>query len=153
MPIVDYPFRAVGIFSVPSPLLSVRVHNPHNGFHRDIVMLIDTGASVSIIPEFEAFKLGHEFEKGIVGDTDTASGKDTRYDHTGIIEIFSMNEKGELDLSKVVATIPKGPIGVMKNIKHSVLGVERFLEDHVLTIDYPNQKFSIRSPNTQKHPN
>lgn len=146
MPIVDYPFRAIGVFSTLSPLLSVRVHNPENGFWRDVVMLIDTGASVSIIPEFEAFKLGHDFKEGVLVDTDTASGDDTRYDHTGIIEIFFMDEKGRLDLGKVVATIPEGPIGVMKNIKHPVLGVERFLENHILTIDYTKQVFSIRAP-------
>jgi predicted aspartyl protease len=60
MPINNYPFKTNEKIFLPSPILPIRIINPHNGFDYLTWGLIDTGAANSAIPEHIAKTLGHD---------------------------------------------------------------------------------------------
>jgi hypothetical protein len=151
MPISNYPFRAAETIRLPSPILPIRIINPHNGFDYLTWGLIDTGAVDSAIPEHIAKALGHDIKS--VGSINGygASGPCDVYPHTFKIDIFKMNNKGDVNEQQIVHTIPECRIGVIRYLPYVLLGVKEFLSKFVLVIDYRKKKVSVKHPkNTLK---
>ena len=144
MPIVDYPFQAQGTFSEPKPILPIKITNPHNDFVFFSWGLIDTGADSTAIPGWIAKKLGHDIKSGKLSDCIAGGGLIRIYEHTCCIDILSMDKNGRVDDNNMAITIPDGRIGVLEHLPFVLLGVNDFLRNYVLTIDYPKQVFSIR---------
>ena len=145
MPIIDYPFLRRGRISRPSPLLPLQVISPGNGFGFFTWGLIDTGADVSIIPEWLGTQLGHDFTAGYRDDVRTAGGSAEAFEHTFRIEIFGLEPDGTV-LPNVVATVTDQLISVMQEAPWVCLGVDDFLKDYILTVNYPEQIFSVQLP-------
>jgi hypothetical protein len=151
MPIIDYPFTRLGPDSPFQPFLTIEVVNPKNGFTQQMPALIDTGADECTIPGFYAGKLGLPLKEGKPKPIDTASGDSTAYGHRGSINIFAMAgtvEKPIFDYDKVIITIPTGLLDFAPDLRvsYALLGVENFLKEYILTIDYPRRVLSIRKP-------
>ncbi len=151
MPIINYPFTRLGPDSPFHPFLIIEVVNRQNGFSQQMPALIDTGADECTIPGFYAGKLGFALEKGKRKDIFTAGGESKAYGHRCTINIFARVgtiEKPIVDYNNVVITIRNVFLDFASDLKslYALMGVENFLSEYILTIDYPRQVFSIRKP-------
>jgi hypothetical protein len=126
-----------GIFRA---ILEVKIINPVTGDSQKTYGIIDTGADQCAVPADFAQLLGHNLSAGTNRKIATGNGETTAYGHTTRIEIF---RPGLLD---PVYTIQDTPIDFMPNLPVVLLGVENFLNNFVLTIDYPSKQFSIKKP-------
>jgi len=142
MPIKDYPFTPV----TPSharPMLWIRVTNPHTNTKVVMQALLDTGADSCAFPADTAEQLGHNLRSAPATVVFTASGQTEAFAHTSRVDILEMRPDG-LAGNKVLYTIDDTPIDFIQGCDDFLLGVRDFLEEFVLTIDYPRQRFSIR---------
>jgi hypothetical protein len=147
MPLSNYPFRTTDQYSSPKPVVPVIIYNPANDFEFLTWALIDTGADTTAIPEHVAKALYHDIRNhqvkrdhsfGIGGGVEV-------YMHTFAVDILFSDPDGTINQSKAAIKIPKRKIAVVPDLHITILG-EDFLEDYVLTIDYPGQKFSVKKP-------
>lgn len=145
MPIVDFPFIQPTAQCRKRPMLWVRVTNPHSGHSIRTYGLIDTGADECALPAKYADLLGHNLEAGSTKRVGTGGGITTAYSHTCKVEIFDSDayRHGE---ENVVYTIGEAPIDFMPDLNSVLLGVENFLNQFVLTVDYLREVFSLRKP-------
>lgn len=147
MPIRNYPFQILLPKIVrPAPLVPIRVVNPDNGFDYLTYGLIDTGADSSSIPDFVAKSIGHNLKNVKPERGYTADGYADIYPHTCRIEILKVNRKGIVDENKAVHVISDRLVGVLPQLPFVILGVEDFLQEYILTINYPRKIFSVRKP-------
>ena len=144
MPIKDYPFTPV-TQNHSRPMLWIRVVNPHT--EKAVVMqaIVDTGADNCAFPADIAEQLGHDLESVPAKTVYTARGPTAAFAHTSRVEILGMRADG-LNSDEVLHTIPDTPIDFIKGCDDFLLGVGNFLNEFILTIDYPRQCFSIRKP-------
>jgi len=146
MPVSDYPFQASPDIPTPSPILPIKIINPDNGKAYMTWGLVDTGAFQTAIPGHIAQAIGHNINAVKAMDGYGADGALSIYQHSCSIEIFKMDSKGIVDINTVVHTISRRRIGVIKDLPFVLLGVREFLKKFVLTVDYPQQQFSIKRP-------
>ena len=148
MPIVNYPFQAMIPGARRRPILPLRIRNPDpdSGQDFDTWGMIDTGADRIFIPSQIAEVINHNVVFGDPKSIITASGNTTAYEHTCEIQIFAMGQNGQVDYGNMRITIPPKHIWVLPDLDKVILGVDDFLADYILTIDYPNQMFSVRLP-------
>ena len=144
MPIKDYPFTPVTA-SHARPMLWIRVTNPHTGASVVIQAIVDTGADSCAFPAEIAEQLGHNLESVPAKPVFTASGQTEAFAHTSRVEILEIRTDGMAG-DKVLHTIDDTPIDFIRGCGDFLLGVQDFLEEFILTIDYPRQCFSIRKP-------
>jgi hypothetical protein len=166
MAIRDFPFFRISPFGSWKPILCMRLTNPENGFDTDSLALIDTGADRCAIPEHIAKRLGHEIDgpgverghiQGVAGDSET-------FLHTFQIEVYALKEHqgaAIVDYNRVVLRIPKVKWDVVPatrdarghivcNLPDVLIGVEDFLKDYKLVIDYPRKVFSLTQKRTPR---
>jgi len=146
MPIVDYPFQAQGVFSQSSPILPILITNPHNGANFQTWGLVDTGAMATVIPGFIARSIGHNIENVAPFHGAGAGGQITVYPHTCSIDIWSIDNNGNVNENDVVIRIPSRSMGVINDCNCVLLGVNDFLKRYILKVNYPRKVFSIRHP-------
>ena len=144
MPIRNYPFSKVGLGS-PRPMLWIKVTNPATGYAFAALAFVDTGSDDCVFPAKVAIQLGHILEAVPPKEIRTASGKTWAYSHTSKIEILDIAPDGTCT-DTVLCAIPNTPIDFAKGCDAFLLGRRKFLNKFVLTIDYPQQIFSIRMP-------
>lgn len=145
MPIVDVPFRRLGDImgtplpdDPPRPWLNIRIINPASNISHMFCGLVDTGADGIAIPSPFANILGHNLTAGKLRITDTAGGRTKAYEHTTIIEFVDDN-------GRVLYATPEIIVKYTVNLPIVLLGVQGFLINFILTVDYLNQTFSIRN--------
>ena len=127
-------------------MLWVRVVNPHtNTSHPPVLALMDTGADECSFPAEAAFPLGHNLESTPRKEITTAGGRTWAYSHTSRVEILERRPDGRYG-DKVLYTISDTLIDFTIGLKTFILGTKQFLDGFVLKIDYPQQVFSIRTP-------
>ncbi len=143
MPITGYPFSILGAGNIPKPLLPISITNPYTGQSLFQWALIDTGADICAVPAWIAIALGHDLKAGATSSIGTGNGHSDAYRHTMNIEIFKISHAGTQDPNTVVHRIPDTPITCMQNLSVVLLGVNGFLQNFKLTIDYPRSNFSI----------
>lgn len=139
MPIVEFPFIKFSTDDLGRPILPVRIHNPHTGRFFVTWGIVDTGADECAIPATLANELGHTLERGSQKIVNTGAGPNTAFAHTTRIDILSLQKD-------ILYSIKETPIDFMPNLHCVLLGVRNFLNHFILTVDYPNQKFSIIDP-------
>lgn len=156
MPITDHPFielipQADGSFQIISgrgqPMLWTRVSNPDPKSKMAILTLalIDTGADECVFPDSAAIQLGHDLKSVAPKTVRGINSSAPAYSHTSRIEILGMSPSGS-PTDNVLYTIPDTPIDFLVGGQNFLLGVRNFLSRFVLTIDYPNKRFSLRNP-------
>ncbi|MFH1189956.1 MAG: retroviral-like aspartic protease family protein [Candidatus Omnitrophota bacterium] len=131
MDIVDIPFIRAHPDDIPRPWLPVTIKNPHTGKSQRVLGLIDTGADECAIPAGYAPLLGHDLQAGISKSINTGNGITTAYAHTLCFEINGMHVDNVM-------------IDFLPNLKVVLIGVKSFLSRFVVTIDYKNNKFSLK---------
>ncbi len=143
MPINNIPFREVehNNSTFFYPYLPISIINPRKKEnHVNTYGLIDTGADVCTLPISVAKALGVNLDKLETATTRTASGKAKIYKYKCIFEIYHPSIK------KLVYTTEETPINFMTKLPMVLLGVDSFLSDFVLKINYPKKIFSINHP-------
>ncbi|MFV1976627.1 MAG: hypothetical protein ACC651_12830 [Candidatus Scalindua sp.] len=138
MPVDDCPF--VLINHIPRPYLGIKIINPHTNKSASAYGLIDTGADECAIPAGYASLLGHNLLAGKTKLIGTGNGTTTAYSHTIKFELYHPLT------GKLLHTISETPIDFMPNLRMVLLGVNSFLSNFVLKIDYPEKTFSIKHP-------
>ena len=138
MPVHTFAFSRRFPGDLPRPLLPVRVSNPaSSGLPIDELALIDTGADCCFLPRDLAEALDHDFPKGLTPELiGTGAGSNQAFAHTSTIEICDLQ-------GNTLWTIQKAPVYVMDGLDQVSLGVEDFLANFKLTIDYLNQGFTL----------
>ena len=133
-------------------MLWIRISNPdHPEFSPvEFNALVDTGADDCVFPAGTAQALGHNLTavqpKVIYGVNAAALA----YPHTSKIENLGMNPVDCMPTTDVLYTIMDTPIDYLVGCQHFILGTRNFLSNFVLTVDYPNQIFSIRNHHNTK---
>jgi len=126
-------------------MLWIRVVNPHTQLAVVIQGIVDTGADSCAFPAEVAEQLGHNLESVPPKTVFTASGSTESFAHTSRVEVLEMRADG-LHGDKVLYTINDTLIDFIRGCDDFLLGAANFLKDFVLTINYPQQCFSIRKP-------
>lgn len=130
MLVKDYPFTIISPGDIARPYLPITIENPENKRQLKVVALIDTGADECALPALFAPPLGHNLQAGHQKEISTGNGITVAYGHTVSIKAFDFLAKEVL-------------IDFMPNLHTPLLGVKSFLNNFVVTIDYPRKRFSI----------
>ena len=149
MEIVDYPFTVPKMLEKyrRQPYLPVRIINPNDPERTAILPgLVDSGSFRCRFPIDYANLIGLDVRKGRPDRGDSPGGTISGYLYTCSIDILEMDSKGKVNENSVVTHIPKTEFSFGENLPFALLGVEEFLTNFVLTIDYPRQVFSIQKP-------
>jgi predicted aspartyl protease len=99
-----------------------------------VYALVDTGADECAFPASFASLLGHNLQAGQMKRVHTDNGITIAYSHTSRIIIVGFSTQDVL-------------VDFMPNLNIPLLGVKSFLGNFILTIDYPNKRFSLTLPN------
>lgn len=132
MEISNIPFRKFGPNDIPRPWLPVVIKNPHTNKELEVYGLIDTGADECALPAQYSLLLEHNLQAGYPKEVNTGNGKTLAYSHTICLTIRDFMIKDVL-------------IDFMPNLYVPLLGVKSFLSNFVLTVDYPDSSFSLKS--------
>ncbi len=132
MEILSFPFTKFSQNDMPRPWLPVVIKNPHTNKELEVYGLIDTGADECALPAQYALLLEHNLQAGYPKEVNTGNGKTLAYSHTICLTIQDF-------------TIEDVLIDFMPNLYVPLLGVKSFLSNFVLTIDYLNFSFSLKS--------
>ena len=130
MLVENYPFTITRPGDIARPYLPITIINPENGKNLNVLALIDTGADECALPASFASLLGHDLSSGYPKNISTGNGITTAYGHTTNIHTFGF-------------TIENIIIDFMSNLHIPLLGVKSFLSNFTLSIDYPEQRFSL----------
>jgi predicted aspartyl protease len=146
MPITNYPFVRQG--GKPRASLPIILENPENGLRFQTWALIDTGADHIVVPSVIAELLGHNIHHKKVKKSvcQGAGGRAQTFYHSFRMFVLQIDNKGIIAPNKAAIKIPKREFAVIQNLPIMLLGVRDFLEKYVLTIDYPQKTFSVKSP-------
>ena len=125
------PFTRAHPDDIPRPWLPVVIKNPHTGKSQSVLGLIDTGADECAIPAGYAPLLGHDLQAGVAKSINTGNGITTAYSHTLCFEINGIH-------------IDNVMIDFLPNLRVVLIGVKSFLSRFIVTIDYKNNKFSLK---------
>lgn len=129
----DYPFYVVRPGDIARPYLPVTIINPDTGKQLKVYALVDTGADECAFPASFAPVLGHNLQAGKLNRISTGNGITVAYRHTTRIAIKDFSTQDVL-------------VDFMPNLNTPLLGVRSFLNNFILTVDYPNKTFSLVSP-------
>mgnify|MGYP001612673453 FL=1 len=130
MELSNIPFTKLSSDDISRPWLPVTIVNPHSNKKVKVLGLIDTGADECALPASYAAILDHNLQAGTAKEINTGNGKTIAYSHTVRIEISDIVIKETL-------------IDFMPNLYVPLLGVKSFLSNFILTVNYPELKFSL----------
>lgn len=139
MPIENIPFTRNGD-DIHRPYLYLKITNTHTGKYLNTVGLVDTGADDCALPASFALILGHDLARGGIKSINTGNGVTTAYSHMTKFEILDPND------NKVLYTIQDTPVDCLPNLNIVLLGAAHFLNNFILTVNYPEHTFSIKLP-------
>lgn len=146
MPIADYPFRRVVAGATARPMLPIRITNPETGLSLRSWGLIDTGADDCALPAAYARSLGHNLTAGAAREIGTGNGITVAYSHICKIDIYRLEAAGAVSDTEVVYSIGDTPLDFLPNLHCILLGTRNFLNNFILTVNYPRQVFSLLRP-------
>ncbi len=130
--LIELPFTRLSPNDVARPWLTVTIINAHSEQQINVLGLIDTGADECALPAAYANILGHNLQAGRPKEVNTGNGITMAYSHSSKIIVAGF-------------TIEQTLVDFMPNLSVPLLGMKNFLSNFVLTIDYPNFKFSLDS--------
>ena len=134
------PIRSCDIADGISIFLPIKIINPHTGKELRTEGLVDTGASSCAIPASMATILGHNLKSGRFGCVGTGNGDSESYGHTTTISVYHPLDS---DSGVEIFIMENVVIDYMPCLPIVLLGVDGFLSKFLLSIDYPNKKFSM----------
>lgn len=158
MPIRDYPFFAVnpeasdasGLVYLGGPqarpYLWVRIANPATDQAIIVPAVVDTGADGFVVPASDAETLGHDLRATTPRRINTVRGTTNAYPHTAALEVLGILPNGYPDETVVLYPIEKMVVHFTVGLKAYLIGQAPFLSRFILTINYPEKKFSVRLP-------
>jgi len=121
------------------PELIVRIINPANGHVHLTRALIDTGASCCSMPAFIAQRLGHTLHNGTIkGGLDTAGGKASAFVHSAVLELYHPVTRKPICKTNTIH------IDCLDSLPVVLLGADGFLNNLILTVNYPAKTFSLK---------
>jgi len=132
MNIINRPFTIITSGGIARPILPIVLKNPSTGQQLRTFGLIDTGADDCAFPAAFALMTGHNLGAGTLKVISTGNGTTNAYAHTISLEVDGYKVDNIL-------------IDFMPNLNIGLIGVRSFLKNFILTIDYPNQTFSLTS--------
>ncbi|HCE46336.1 MAG TPA: hypothetical protein DET40_22550 [Lentisphaeria bacterium] len=140
----NFPFKQISPLDIPRPMLPIVIRNRKTGDSIFAWGLIDTGADSCAIPAKYAGILGHRLKAGAKINIGTGNGSTCAYVHTTEIDILNVDAHGnvEPDIDKSFS-IPETKIHYMPKLDTILLGVNNFLSNFILTVDYPGKSFSL----------
>jgi len=159
MPIPDYPFITVNTDVVGQdpliqvggpnarPYLWLRITNPATQQSMIVPAAIDTAADALAIPADDAETLGHNLTATRPRLVKTAKGFTKSYPHAAAVDVLDVLPNGYPDESATLYPIPETTIYLTVGQKAYLVGQGSFLSLCILTINYPEKRFSIRLPN------
>jgi len=130
MNIINRPFIKITSDSPARAILPVVLKDPATNQEMRTFGIIDTGADDCAFPASFALITGHNLGAGIVKEVNTGNGITIAYSHTISLEVDGYKIENIL-------------IDFMPNLFIPLLGVQNFLKNFVLTVDYPKQTFSL----------
>ncbi len=120
-------------------VLPIRIINPLTNQSFKTNGIIDTGATRCAIAGGLAAAIGHNLKEGKEISVGTGSGLGTGYCHLTTIEIFH-----PLKFEKqIIHTLDNVLIDYMPYMTVVLLGVDGFLSNFILNINYPQKRFSL----------
>jgi len=122
------------------PCLWLNVVNPEKNISEKIWGLVDTGADSSLFPATLAVNLGHNLKgNGVKSTTNIGIEQKeiTVYSHSFTIELLDPEHKD------VIWKSENTTIDCSETNPPVLIGVNNFLKNFKLTIDYPNQEFEL----------
>ena len=130
MPLRNYPFSIIRPGDLARPYLPITIINPGTEIQIKVYALVDTGADECAFPASFAPLLGHNLQAGQLKRISTGNGITIAYSHTNRIVIEGFSTQDVL-------------IDFMPNLYIPLLGVNSFLSNFVLAVDYPKKVFSL----------
>jgi len=157
MPIRDYPFTGIhkgGGFTIhgtnPSPRLWIRVENPQTRISTDTIAIVDTGATTCLFPAACAIKLQYDPSSVPAIPIHTAGGTGSGRVLTTRVSVLAALPDGQADKKKILMVIGDIEVVYTDTCNEFLLGQTAFLSRFILVVNYPEKKFSIRLPQSQK---
>ncbi len=144
MPIRNFPFTVPELRKHPRPRLPIKIISPENGVVIPHWAIIDTGADHCCIPAKYAEILGHNLEKGEKQIFNVVGGEGKGYLHRTHLKICDFNT------DDILHSIRNIQACYIENFDVVLLGVNTFLKDFILKINYPEKRFSLRLPAKKK---
>ena len=139
----EYPFIPIEPGDWPRLILPVCITNPKNGRFIRHWAFADTGADRSAFPGWLRQALGLSPRSGIRRSITTGSGPDTAHAHLAQVDIFGLTPGlRRVDTSKVIHSVSTR-MDFMPNLGSCLIGVESFLEEFILRVDYQRRVFSL----------
>lgn len=143
MPIRSYPF--ITMSGLARPQLYVRVSSIDGAKRTEpLLAKVDTGADYCIFPLDIAKELKFEINEDVRKPLKTAGQPTWSYPHKVMLEILRTEEDGFY--GSQAFRIPKLTVYFAEESSQFLLGTKGFLDQFILTVDYPKQEFSLRSP-------
>ena len=140
----NFPFKQISPLDMPRPMLPIVIKNMNTGDSIFAWGLIDTGADSCAIPAKYAKILGHRLKPGAKINIGTGNGSTCAYAHSTEIDILSVDNHGHIDVTPdKLFSIPQTKIHYMPRLDTILLGVNDFLSNFILIIDYPAKSFSL----------
>jgi predicted aspartyl protease len=131
-PIPDFPDNHLCL------ALPVQIINPYTGAKYNTRGIVDTGATECAIPSFIANFLGYDVNSGEVSNISTGNG-----DAAAHKLVFSIDIYHPTQINRIVYQLDHVRIDCMENLPVVLLGVNGFLSNFELKINYPLQIFSL----------
>ena len=107
--------------------------------------LVDTGADDCVFPAGVAIALGHNLTSVIPKVIHRINSAALAYPHTSTTEMLG-KDSDWLPTNDVLYTITDTPIDYLAGCQNFLLGAKKFLSNFILTVDYPQKRFSIQNP-------
>jgi hypothetical protein len=142
---IIFPFSAQAPGWSAKPFLPIEISTPaHTVIPPQYAFgLVDTGAAVCSIPAEFAPLLNHNLRRvkatAIQGAGSVAQG----FPHTVRIRALAMKLNGRVNYAETVFDTGAIPVHFVPGLPCVLIGVKDFLEHFVLTVDYPQQTFSL----------
>jgi len=137
-----YPFHVMLAGHPPRPMLPVRIENPATGLFVDAWGLVDTGADDCALPARYAAALGHDLKAGAMRLIGTGNGTTRAYAHTTRIQVLAPPTRSSPE--RIAFTIPDTLVDFLPKLGCILLGAKSVLSQFILTLNYPEQWFTIR---------
>ncbi|MCE5185912.1 MAG: retroviral-like aspartic protease family protein [Planctomycetaceae bacterium] len=125
-------------------MLVVKIQNPATGLSLDTAGILDTGADSCAIPASFANLLGYNLTRGTPVKIGTGNGLTDAYTHICRVDVYDWLRL-RVGNTEPIYTTSEIPINFMPNLPFVLLGVDNFLGQFVLSIDYSAQIFSMRA--------
>lgn len=105
--------------------------------------LVDTGASVCSIPAEFAPLLNHNLRRVPAATIQGAGSVTQGFPHTVRIQVLAMSLYGKVNYAHCVFDTGVISVHFVPKLPYVLIGVKDFLDHFVLTVDYPQQTFSL----------